>query len=87
MILYYQRDTSEGKKEDLKMIRFEVSKLYGEKAVKYLITARTSKTVTFVEVQHAGRENERHSEPKKAKLQEWGASEAFYTKHGDTVIA
>lgn len=60
------------------MRKFEVGKLYGEKAVKFEIVKRTPKTITYVEVHHVGRYNEKKSEPKTTKIHDWETREVFF---------
>ena len=59
------------------MKRFEVNSSYYESGLTFLITGRTEKVVKYVEVQHAGRFNEKRSEEKKAKIQNWNGNEIF----------
>ena len=59
------------------MKRFEVNSSYYESGLTFLITGRTEKVVKYVEVQHAGRFNEKRSEEKKANIQNWNANENF----------
>ena len=69
---------------------FKVGKRYeteSGRTVDFEIIARTSKTVTYTEIKHAGRYNEQKSEPKKAIIKPWGDREAFITKWGDTVVS
>ena len=61
------------------MKTFEVGKRYNDGAATFEIVARTAKTIKFVMVQHAGRENERKSEEKKAKINIWNNKEIFVT--------
>ena len=61
------------------MRTFEQGKRYGENAVIFEIIKRTTKTVTYVAVQHAGKPNERRGEAQKAKLYNWGDREVFHT--------
>ena len=61
------------------MSKFEVGKRYNDGAAVFEVVARTAKTIKFVMVQHAGRENERKSEEKKAKINVWGDKEVFVT--------
>lgn len=68
------------------MNKFEVGKMYGEHAVKYEIVARTAKTITYREVSHIGRINEKKSEAKRVKISDWENREVFYT-HYETVEA
>ena len=49
------------------MKRFEIGQRIDKGGVVFEITGRTKKTVKFVEIQHAGRFNERRSEEKKEK--------------------
>lgn len=60
------------------MKRFEVGKIYGEKAIKYEVVNRTAKTLTFVSIVHFGRYNEKRSEMKKAKIHDWDSREVFF---------
>ena len=57
------------------MKRFEVNSSYYESGVTFLITGRTEKVVKYVEVQHAGRFNERRSEEKRTALKIWNNRE------------
>lgn len=50
------------------MKRFEIGQRIDKGGVVFEITGRTKKTVKFVEIQHAGRFNERRSEEKKKKI-------------------
>ena len=59
------------------MKRFEVNSSYYDSGLTFLITERTEKVVKYVEVQHAGRFNEKRSEEKKAKIQNWYGNEIF----------
>ncbi len=68
------------------MRTFEVGKRYGENAVVFEIVKRTGKTITYVKVQHPDRPNERKSEEKKAKIQNWDGKEVF-TAGSETVEA
>ena len=61
------------------MKRFEIGQRIKDNGVAFEITGRTKKTVKFVEIQHEGRENERRSEEKKAKISEWPEREVFTT--------
>jgi hypothetical protein len=61
------------------MKRFEIGQRIDKGGVVFEITERTKKTVKFVEIQHAGRFNERRSEEKKKKIFEWPEKEIFYT--------
>lgn len=68
------------------MKTFEIGKMYGDKAVKFEIISRTEKFVTYVEVQHPGRHNERKGEQKRIKIRMWGDAEVIFP-HDETVIA
>lgn len=59
------------------MRRFEINKAYYESGLTFLITGRTAKTIKYIEVQHAGRFNERRSEEKKAVIKNWDDREVF----------
>ena len=61
------------------MKRFEIGQRIDKGGVVFEITGRTKKTVKFVEIQHAGRINEKRSEEKKKKIFEWPEKEIFYT--------
>ena len=60
------------------MKKFKVGKRYTDGAMTFEITGRTEKTVKFVEIQHAGRCNERKSEEKRTKVQNWPNREVFF---------
>ena len=51
------------------MKRFEIGQRIDKGGVVFEITGRTKKTVKFVEIQHAGRFNERRSEGIKKKTE------------------
>lgn len=69
------------------MRKFEIGKRYFEReSLQYEIVARTAKTVKYVEVQHAGRFNEKKSETKSKKIINWDDREVFFT-NTDTVEA
>ena len=59
------------------MKKFEVNSSYYESGLTFLITGRTEKVVKYVEVQHAGRFNERRSEEKRATLRIWNDKEVL----------
>ena len=60
------------------MRKFEVGSRYKDSSMTFEITSRTAKTVKFVEIQHAGRFNERRSEEKKANIKDWEDREVFF---------
>lgn len=60
------------------MKRFEIGQRIDKGGVVFEITGRTKKTVKFVEIQHAGRFNERRSGEKKKKIFEWPEREIFF---------
>lgn len=60
------------------MKRFEVGKRYNDGAGCVEIVKRTEKTVTVVTIQHAERFNERKSEPKTAKINNWDFGEVIF---------
>ncbi len=66
------------------MRTFETGKRYEDGAMVFEITGRTEKTVKFVEIQHAGRINERKSNEKKAKIHNWTCREVFIV--GDRTV-
>ena len=59
------------------MRRFEINKAYYESGLTFLITGRTARTIKYIEVQHAGRFNERRSEEKKAVIKNWDDREVL----------
>lgn len=61
------------------MKRFEIGQRIRDNGVTFEITGRTEKTVNFIEIKHEGRENERRSEEKKAKIGKWSKREIFIT--------
>lgn len=61
------------------MRKFEVGKRYTDGAVAFEIVARTSKTIKFVMIQHEGKSNERRCSEKKAKINNWGDREVFFS--------
>ena len=63
--------------EENNMKKFEVNSSYYENGLTFLITGRTEKVVKYVEVQHAGRFNERRSEEKRATLRIWNDKEVL----------
>ena len=71
-------------------MKFEVNKRYeaiSGSTLTFEIVKRAGNRVTYVEVQHAGRYNERKSEPKTAKIMNWENREVFITARGATVTA
>lgn len=62
------------------MKKFEVGKRYNDGALTFEITGRTDKTIKFVEIQHAGRANEKKSTEKKAKILDWIEREVFIVR-------
>ena len=63
--------------EENNMKKFEVNSSYYESGLTFLITGRNEKVVKYVEVQHAGRFNERRSEEKRATLKIWNDREVL----------
>lgn len=49
------------------MIKFEVGKVYGTDANVYEVIKKTAKTITYQEIAHYGRSNEKRYEQKKNK--------------------
>lgn len=60
------------------MRKFEQGKRYGENAVVFEIVKRTAKRITYAAIQHPGRYNERRSEEKTVKIQDWKDREVFF---------
>ena len=72
------------------MKKFEVGKRYeamSGSVLPFEIIKRTEKRITYVVVDHAGRYNERKSEPKTATIKNWQSGEVFITTNGATVTA
>ena len=72
------------------MTKFEVGKRYealSGSVLPFEIIKRTAKRITYVVIDHAGRYNERKSEPKTVTIKNWEKCEVFITAHGDTVTA
>lgn len=61
------------------MKKFEVGKRYNDGTAVFEIVARTTKTIKFVMIQHAGRANERRGDEKRAKVNNWDGREVFMT--------
>lgn len=68
------------------MKTFEIGKMYGDKAVKFEIIARTAKFVTHVTVQHPGRYNEKKGDPERIKIRICDDAEVIFP-HDETVMA
>lgn len=60
------------------MKKFEVGNIYGG-TIKYEVTKRTKKFVTYVQIQHFGKFNEKRSEEKRARINEHNETEWFWT--------
>lgn len=63
------------------MRTFEVGKIYSYGAVNYAIVNRTAQFVTFIEIMHLGRYNERRSEPTRTKIKKWEGREVFFDNY------
>lgn len=66
------------------MRTFEIGKRYNtDKAIAFEVIKRTAKFVTVVEIQHAGRYNEKRGEEKKVKTYEYPKKncEMFWLSH------
>jgi hypothetical protein len=57
------------------MRTFEIGKRYKDGAITFEVIARTTKTITVNVIQHAGKFNEKITDMKKAKIQNWGDKE------------
>ena len=66
------------------MRKFEVGKRYYESGLTFEIVKRTSRTVTYKAIQHAGRINERVLKEATTKVRDWGTREIIYC--GDRTI-
>lgn len=60
------------------MRKFEVGKRYNDGAFVFEIVKRTAKTIRFVQIQHAGRSNERRYNEGSAKIEAWDGREVFF---------
>ena len=70
------------------MKKFEVGKRYTENgAVEFEVVKRTNEFVTVVQIQHAGRYNERRSDPKRVKVNIWNNEEVIFPTHYDELHA
>lgn len=61
------------------MKKFEIGKRYYDGKEIAEIIKRTEKTISYVIIQHEGKINERRSEVKKKKIQNWETEEVFYS--------
>ena len=69
------------------MKKFEVGKRYFGSGVRpYEIIKRTAKTVTYREIDHAGKSNERVADERTMKISIWDGVEVIFP-HSDTVMA
>jgi hypothetical protein len=74
-------------KGDKKMIKFEVGKVYGTDANVYEVIKKTAKTITYHEIAHYGRSNEKRYEQKRTKLLNWDTREVFLANGRHTIEA
>ena len=74
-------------KGEKKMIKFEVGKVYGTDANVYEVIKKTAKTITYQEIAHYGRFNEKRYEPKRTKLLDWNTREVFLANGRHTIEA
>lgn len=69
------------------MRKFEVGKRYFGSSVRpYEIVKRTAKTVTYIQIDHVGRANERIADKRTVKIDVWGDTEVIFP-HDETVTA
>ena len=68
------------------MRKFEVGKRYCESGLTFEIAKRTSKTVTYKEIQHAGRFNERVTKEATVKIHDWDTREVIFVMGGRLLI-
>ena len=61
------------------MRKFEVGKRYNDGAYVFEVIKRNTKTLKVIQIQHAGRSNERRCNEKTVKIQEWNDREVFIT--------
>ena len=64
------------------MIKFEVGKVYGTDANVYEVIKKTAKTITYQEIAHYGR-----YEQKRTKLLNWDTREVFLANGRHTIEA
>ncbi|CUM87072.1 Uncharacterised protein [Anaerostipes hadrus] len=69
------------------MIKFEVGKVYGTDANVYEVIKKTAKTITYQEIAHYGRFNEKRYESKRAKLLDCDTKEVFLANGRHTIEA
>lgn len=72
------------------MKKFEIGKRYLAESgspLTFEIISRTAKRIKFVEIQHAGRYNEKKGEEKTATIKNWDDTEVFFTSCGATIKA
>ena len=63
------------------MKKFEIGKVYGSNANVFEIVKRTPKTVTYQEIAHYGRYNEKRYEAKRTKILDWDTREVIFIKN------
>ena len=63
------------------MRTFEVGKFYEYGAIVYKVIARSAKFVTVEELQHFGRYNERVTDTKRLKVNNWEGREVFFDNY------
>lgn len=69
------------------MIKFEVGKVYGTDANVYEVIKKTAKTITYQEIAHYGRSNEKRYGVKRTKLLDWDTREVFIANGRHTIEA
>ena len=69
---------------------FEIGNRYAEDGSdwkQYEIISRQGNSITYVQILHTERYNEKRSEQKKAKVKQWKKGEVFITSYDRTVTA
>ena len=61
------------------MRKFEVGKRYKDGVMTFEVVSRTYKTIKFVMIRHEGKSNESRGFEKKAKINNWGDREVFFS--------
>lgn len=60
------------------MKKFEIGKRYTEGGVAFEVISRTAKTVKMALIQHAGRSNEKITDVKSKKVNNWETEEVIF---------
>lgn len=60
------------------MKKFEIGKRYTTGGVTFEVISRTAKTVKMALIQHAGKSNEKVTDIKSRKINDWGTEEVVF---------